>query len=152
MTRERNIWFRPVSCGNRKSCPTCKQKLPKGEHIWSWGEYHHARWHTIAHFCYHCFVNQARPLLVNMEQVAGPLSYNFRGASRPKWLHLSCLTCQTPALLDRDGVCKWCNEENIVDSEYGINYGIKDGLEVICLSPKLWDGGADPLYPLPSEN
>lgn len=53
--RVHNEYFRTVSLGNRKSCPTCGHKLASGESIWSWGEYVRGKWYTVTHFCQVCW-------------------------------------------------------------------------------------------------
>jgi len=62
-TRSHNEWFMPVSLGKRKSCPTCKAKLPAGESPWAWGEYAGFR-RTVKHFCRACFQAEVVALLV----------------------------------------------------------------------------------------
>jgi hypothetical protein len=51
--RHHNEFFRSIALGNRKSCPTCHVRLD-GYPILSWGEYQHARWYTVSHFCRAC--------------------------------------------------------------------------------------------------
>lgn len=77
MTKQRvhNEWFRTVSLRNRKSCPTCKQKL-EGDSIWSWGEYSNARWYTVKHFCKKCYNQEVKPLLIQHEKECG-CSFNL---------------------------------------------------------------------------
>ena len=58
--RSHNEWFRTVSLNGRKSCPECKVKLEPGESIWSWGEYHNAKWRTVMRFCHACFINRVQ--------------------------------------------------------------------------------------------
>lgn len=88
--RVHNEWFRTVSLGNRKSCPTCSAKLPAGESVWSWGEYVRAKWHTVKHFCVNCFEDQVRKPLVSH---AGPcgcqIQLQFRGETQPDWFTLA---------------------------------------------------------------
>ncbi len=55
-------WFRPVSLGNRKSCPDCHAKL-HNDCIWSWGEYVNGKWRTIQYFCRGCFPSIQERLL-----------------------------------------------------------------------------------------
>ena len=62
-------WFRTVSLGNRKSCPNCKETLPQGEKIWSWGQYVRAKWQTIQYCCGDCFPTDVIPRL--REHAAG---------------------------------------------------------------------------------
>lgn len=85
--RSHNEWFRVVSLGNRKSCPTCHDKLTDGESVWSWGEYHNARWYTVKHFCSQCFVAEVLSLL---EQHVKPchctIVLQCRESNRPEWL------------------------------------------------------------------
>ena len=53
--REHREWFRPVSLGNRKSCPSCHARLGDSECVWSWGEYVCGKWRTVRHFCRECW-------------------------------------------------------------------------------------------------
>ena len=88
MTKQRNHneWFRIVSLGNRKSCPTCKTKLGD-EAIWSWGEYVNAKWRTVAYFCRQCFADQVKGKLNNHTGDCGckVTLRSYRGAL-PEWL------------------------------------------------------------------
>lgn len=89
--RQHNEHFRTVSLGGRKSCPTCGAKLQVNaathvnaaglrESIWSWGEYHNAKWHTVKHFCKECFDKEVRqPLLKHQQQCDGGSSGRFTG-------------------------------------------------------------------------
>ena len=56
MIEPKNMYIRTVSLNNRKSCPTCKDKL-NGQNIFSVGEYQNAKWKTVEHFCRNCFSN-----------------------------------------------------------------------------------------------
>ncbi len=60
--RNHNEWFRHVLLGGRKSCPHCRQRLPEGEMIWSWGEYVNARFRLIRHLCVACWPRTAKAL------------------------------------------------------------------------------------------
>lgn len=48
-------YFTQVQRGNRKSCSQCKVKLPQGEGIYSWFEYHNVRHYHIQDFCINCW-------------------------------------------------------------------------------------------------
>ena len=87
--RTHNEWFRPVSLGNRKSCPTCHKRLLAGESIWSWGEYRIAKWRTIKHFCYQCFRKEVlEPLLSHTDDCGCRIELCSNGSSLPMWLRL----------------------------------------------------------------
>jgi len=93
--REHREWFQPLST-NRKSCPTCKTKFPPGETAHAWGEYAHAKWHTVKHFCRACFDAEVRrPLLAH----AGPCGCTITLCARsghgplPDWLTLEEVSC-----------------------------------------------------------
>ena len=91
--RQHNEWFRPISLGNRKSCPTCKNKLKPREMIWSWGEYHNAKWRTVKHFCSQCFAEEVRkPLLEHTGDCGCTINLVVREAPQPEWLTLK--TCE----------------------------------------------------------
>ncbi len=85
--RTHNEWFRTV-LSKRKSCPTCKTKLPEGESIWSWGEYGRGgKWYTVVHFCFNCFDRKVRQILTDHVRDCG-CSVNFvgyRGEKLPRW-------------------------------------------------------------------
>lgn len=88
--RSHNEYFRTVSLGNRKSCASCKAKLPIGEVIWSWGEYANAKWHTVDYFCVACFP-QIKAKLVDHADDCG-CHFNligYGGQKLPNWLTLN---------------------------------------------------------------
>jgi hypothetical protein len=78
-------WFRPVSLGNRKSCPTCGEMLGKGSII-SWGEYQYGKWRTVKHFCRKCYKTEVKPLL---EEHAAECGCTFELMNAPEWLKIS---------------------------------------------------------------
>lgn len=91
--REHNEYFRTVSLGNRKSCPSCGEKLPAGEQIWSWGEYAYAKWHTVQYFCVSCWGNGPRNPKARLIEHREPCGCSFnlvgyRGTRLPNWLAL----------------------------------------------------------------
>lgn len=47
-----NMYFMPIV---RKNC----QCGNKGQ-VYSWGEYHNAKWRTIKHFCQNCYVSAVK--------------------------------------------------------------------------------------------
>ena len=86
--RQHNEYFRSVSLGGRKSCPTCYTPLEAGESVWSWGEYLYGKWRTVKHFCKTC-AQQA--VVQPLTQHAGPCGCviglkMYRGEQRPGWL------------------------------------------------------------------
>lgn len=88
-TRQHNEWFRQISLSNRKSCPTCRQKLTSGESLWSWGEYVHGKWRTVKHFCYKCFHDEVATLLVSHTTGCGcEVNLICREVSKPEWMRL----------------------------------------------------------------
>lgn len=85
-----NVYFRTVSLGNRKSCPSCKVKLPVGEKLWSWGEYQRGKWYTVQHFCSQCFAEVRARLKGHAFQCR--CSFNlvgYCGEQLPVWLTLT---------------------------------------------------------------
>lgn len=96
--RVHNEWFRPVSCGGRKSCPNCKAKLAPGESIWSWGNYVIAKWRTIMHFCKDCFPNDvAKKLTDHTDECGCSVQFITKGAPRPEWLTVEKPACKIAA-------------------------------------------------------
>ena len=89
MTPTKNIYIRTVSLNNRKSCPTCLQKL-NGRLIYSAGEYVNAKWNTIQHFCELCFSENLKKdcdvFKVKLEREIAFVPY--QGTKIPDWLHL----------------------------------------------------------------
>lgn len=87
--RNHNEWFRKVSLGNRKSCPTCRAKIEQGESIWSWGEYIRAKWCTVKHFCKKCYDAEVRqPLLAHSGPCGCTITLQIREHEKPEWLTL----------------------------------------------------------------
>ena len=92
--REHSEYFRPVSCGKRKSCPNCGEKLLPGENIWSWGEYNHVRWYTVQYFCKSCFDTPYKGVKQKLLDHSAPCgcTFNLVGYRReklPDWLTLA---------------------------------------------------------------
>lgn len=86
--RSHNEWFRSVSLGGRKSCPSCGVKL-NGEKVWSWGEYVRAKWHTVLHFCKACFQDRVKgPLTDHVGGCGCDVVLRGQGESLPDWLTL----------------------------------------------------------------
>jgi hypothetical protein len=85
-----NEWFRDVSLGGRKSCPTCKTK--NAGQLYSWGEYHAVRWYTVKHFCQYCFVKEVKtPLLQHIDPCGCVVELQYKGGwgkEKPVWLTL----------------------------------------------------------------
>jgi len=75
---------------SRKSCPTCKAKLESSEFIWSWGEYHNARFRSITHFCKSCFSdNVLAPMAKHTDECGCVIAFRRRGSiPMPAWLFL----------------------------------------------------------------
>ena len=88
--RTHNEWFRTVM-GRRKSCPTCKTKLPTGESIWSWGQYICGKWNTVRHFCRSCYQQECLSHLKTHQDGCGcEISLvPYSGEEMPKWLTLT---------------------------------------------------------------
>ncbi len=78
------------STSSRKSCPTCKAKLEPNEFIWSWGEYHLARFRSITHFCKACFQeNVLTPMAKHTTECGCLIEFRRRGSiPMPGWLSL----------------------------------------------------------------
>ena len=80
--RVHNEWFRDISLGNRKSCPTCKAKL-FGRPIISWGEYAVGKWYTVKHFCSQCAQEQCIvPLIEHVKPCGCGIDLNWKGGGR----------------------------------------------------------------------
>lgn len=86
--RVHNEHFRVVLLGGRKSCPMCKQKLEEGEHIWSWGEYHIARWNTVRYLCKNCWSDVAEHLSRHTDECGCSVVLVIHSNQRPEWLRL----------------------------------------------------------------
>lgn len=115
--RVHNEWFRSVSLGNRKSCPSCGDKLEPGEKVWSWGEYVRAKWRTVMHFCKHCYEKSVcAPLLAH----AGPCGCKielvaYGGERLPEWLVLVKPVIKTPGCHCGPGfVCPACRKQRML--------------------------------------
>jgi len=89
MTPTKNIYIRTVSLNNRKSCPTCSQKLD-GRLIYSAGEYVNAKWNTIQHFCELCFsTNLKKDCDVFKAKLVRDIAFvPYQGTKIPDWLRL----------------------------------------------------------------
>jgi hypothetical protein len=92
MSRIHREWFRPVSLGNRKSCPKCHEKLAPSELIWSWGEYHVCKWRTVAHFCVACWPELRERLLAHRNSCGCEFTLVPYHCILPSWLSLE-VTC-----------------------------------------------------------
>jgi hypothetical protein len=83
-------WFRPVSRGGRKSCPSCHERLLPGEYIWSLGNYVRAKWRSVKDVCKACWPKVREELL--QHEAACPANCTIelrgRGANLPAWMHL----------------------------------------------------------------
>ena len=74
---------------SRKSCPSCRTKLEEGEWVWSWGEYINAKWHTVKHFCKHCYPEIRRDLEVHRSDCGCEFNLiGYGGEILPDWLTL----------------------------------------------------------------
>lgn len=83
-------WFRTVSLGGRKSCPSCSAKL-NGQSVWSWGEYVTWKWRTVKHFCPACFPPIRRDLVNHTAGCGCEIELVGYGGERlPEWLTLNC--------------------------------------------------------------
>lgn len=87
--RNHNEWFRIVSLGNRKSCPSCKAKLSSGESLWSWGEYVYAKWRTITHFRKECWPDIRDQLNQHTGDCGCTVTLVVKDP-QPEWMTLSC--------------------------------------------------------------
>lgn len=95
--RVHNEYFRTVSLGHRKSCPSCYSKLGTDESIWSWGAYSAGRWYTVQHFCQSCWsagYNTPRERLAAHKKVCGCTInlIGYWGTQLPAWLILTEVT------------------------------------------------------------
>ena len=82
----RNVWFRLVLRGNRKSCSYCHKKLPAGESIWCWGYYHNAKWRSIRDFCIWCWPDVAQRITRECHAEGREPCFQFRGDKQPEWM------------------------------------------------------------------
>lgn len=86
-TRKHNEWFKTISLGNRKSCPTCGTKLDPGESIWTWGEYVRAKFRKITHFCKHCYQREVVTRLdTHAEHCGCEFEFQSQSGPLPEWL------------------------------------------------------------------
>lgn len=86
--RIHNEWFQGIS---KTSCP-CGQKHVQ---VYSWGEYHNAKWRTVDHFCQDCFKERVLSRLVSHVSDCG-CSFAFKarsGHSLPDWLKAAEQRC-----------------------------------------------------------
>jgi hypothetical protein len=82
-------WFRTVSLGNRKSCPSCGTKLAEGEQIWSWGEYVRAKWRTVRHLCSKCWSDVKADLIPHANECGCQFELvGYGGQKLPEWMTL----------------------------------------------------------------
>ena len=91
--RVHSEYFRTVSLGKRKSCPSCGEKLLPSESIWSWGEYFRGTWGTVDYFCKQCFDLPYRGVKQRLQAHSDPCGCIFelrgyRGEKLPQWLTL----------------------------------------------------------------
>jgi len=87
-------WFRTVM-DKRKSCPNCREKLPIGESIWSWGEYVRAKWRTVGYFCIACFPSIRRDLEIHKNHCGCKFELvGYGGQELPEWLSVDSESCQ----------------------------------------------------------
>ncbi len=95
--RQHNEWFRPVSLGNRKSCPECHVKLAHNESIWSWGQYVNAKWRTIKYFCKECWPAIRGELNEHTGDCGCVVNLQMYHCTGPDWLSLEeCHVPETP--------------------------------------------------------
>jgi len=85
----KNIYIRTVSLNNRKSCPTCLQKL-NGNSIYSSGEYRNGKWNTIQHCCEFCFSNNLKKDCESYQKYSDReiVFVGYQGTKIPDWLRL----------------------------------------------------------------
>lgn len=86
--KQRKEYFRSVSLGRRKSCPSCHRELDRGESIWSWGEYVHGKWYNITKLCKHCWKERWRDALLVAYANYEIHLHGYRGEELPEWLTL----------------------------------------------------------------
>jgi hypothetical protein len=79
--RNHNEYFRPIT---KKRCD-CGERTQ----VWSWGEYIHGKWHTVKHFCEHCYNREVRERLVEHSDDCGcTISLVGYHCQLPEWLSL----------------------------------------------------------------
>ena len=87
--RNHNEWFRAVLRGGRKTCSNCRQPLPEGELIWSWGEYRNARFRSIRDCCVSCWPTVARDLRLHTSGCGCTVTLCSAGSGKlPDWMTL----------------------------------------------------------------
>lgn len=89
VTRIHNEWFTTIT---KSKCPcgrNCKDRASQGLEltVYSWGEYVHGSWRTIAHFCQGCFQERVVPRIVQHASGCGCV-FKFQGKHcvLPTWL------------------------------------------------------------------
>lgn len=90
MSRQRNHneWFRPVSLGNRKTCPTCQTKLKAGESIYSHGNYVNAKWRTVGYCCQECWVEVSDKIIEHTSECGCTTTLVGYHSTLPPWMNL----------------------------------------------------------------
>ena len=87
-TRVHNEYFQVVLRGNRKSCSHCKVKLPQGEVIYNWFEYHNVRHYSVRDFCVNCWHEVKADLLKHSGPCGCTFQLNAYHCILPTWLTL----------------------------------------------------------------
>jgi hypothetical protein len=89
-------WFKPVSRGGRKSCPTCRAKLEPGESIWSWGEYVYGKFRAIRDVCKNCWSGLVSDLKAHTDDCGCTVELVPYHAAKPAWMTLGEPICEAP--------------------------------------------------------
>ena len=93
--REHNEYFRSTTA-KRCICGAEKRRTVRGKEVgtidavWSWGEYHIGKWHTVKWFCRECFEERVKGLLCSHTETCGcTVNLNgYRGEELPAWLKM----------------------------------------------------------------
>jgi hypothetical protein len=73
-------WFMPIK---KKRCPCGRGREP----VMAWGQYVHARWRTIQHFCEKCFGDVLARMKAHVTACGCSFEFQARsGYELPAWL------------------------------------------------------------------
>lgn len=86
-------WFQRLA-RKCKHCPTCKEPIPFGESIWSWGEYRVGKWRKIMEFCRECFPIVRDYLIAHKDGCGCTFELMGRHSVLPHWLTMEEESCE----------------------------------------------------------
>ena len=86
-------WFMPLSIATRSKCSCGKSRSKRNAagldpYVYSWGEYHNAKWRTVQYVCQSCFDRQVLPRLKEHAKECGCAFelVSRSGYSLPPWI------------------------------------------------------------------